>query len=1073
MAKNFNNDWFFRKEVQQANLAVTTTDWQPVTLPHDWLIADSNNLYETSIGYYKKAWDASDLQPGQRAILCFDGVYMDCELFVNSQLVGVWKYGYTAFHFDITDFINLLDPADNTIMLKVNYQSPNSRWYTGAGIYRDCYLLIKNSTRFAIDGIYINTKRHLNDVWHINVAAEVVSSGNETYTVQHKVDSLSVGIKTLPHGDIEFTSPQLWSLFNPVCYVIISELLVNGQVVDKVSTRFGFREIKFDPQKGFFLNGRNIKINGVCQHHDLGALGAAVHPDALRRQLIMLKSMGVNAIRTAHNPPAKIFMELADEMGFLIMSEISDMWKRPKNKYDYARFFEDWIEKDVAAWIRRDRNCPSIIMWSVGNEIYDTHADYVDGLLTLQRLVGLVRQHDPGEHAHITLCSNYMAWENTQKCVEILKLVGYNYAEYLYDEHHAAHPDWIIYGGETASTVQSRGVYHFPLTASVLSDDDLQCSSLGNSTTSWGAKSAEHCIKDHRDRSFIFGQFIWTGTDYIGEPTPYHTKNSYFGQIDTAGFPKDSYYIFKAGWTDHRRTPFVHILPYWDWSAGQPIDVRVCSNVSKVELFLNNKSLGVQDIDLVGNYIVPYESGTLRACAYARNGSVIAEDFRYSFGDAVQLKLHHTSVGELVFTDIIAVDASGKPVENANNRVNITITDGELLGTDNGDSTDRESYKSASKRLFNGKLLAISKPENGNFALFADLDEMDIPVRKIELTKREFTITAEIFPKNATANNVGKLTWRLTDANGIDSPLGTIKVAEDGLSAEILPKGDGEAYVRCAVDNERDHASIISVLPFTISGYGKPFLNPYEFVAGGLYNLSNEPMTNGNERGVATLRDRDSHVGFTDLDFGTDGSDEITLWLFPLQHEPFPIEIWLGMPEVGTHLCTVTYDKGSIWNTYQEVTYKLPKRLQGIATVSFLLRQKVHIKGFIFAKQSRAYSQIGFTENNGIYGDTFTVTPTAVEKIGNNVTITFSSMEFTNPAKTIEINSRSQQDKNSIRLAFAPENGAESVNMVTVLASEDYTSNTYQLETPLVGKGTLSFIFLPGCDIDLMWFRVA
>ncbi|MCL1987816.1 MAG: DUF4982 domain-containing protein, partial [Firmicutes bacterium] len=849
MPKKFNDNWYFRKEVKETSDSaggsnyVTATDWQPVTIPHDWLISDSNNLYQTSIGYYRKAWDASDLQYGQRAILCFDGVYMDCELFVNSQLVGCWQYGYTAFHFDITDFVNLLDPSNNTIMLKVNYQSPNSRWYTGAGIYRDCFMLIKNSTHFAINGIYITPKRQLNDIWHVNIATEIVSD-TKNYTVRHKVDSITEGIKTLPNGDLEFFAPQMWSLFNPACYYIISEIVVNGEVVDKVTTRFGFREIQFDPNKGFFLNGKNVKINGVCQHHDLGALGAAVHPDALRRQLTILKSMGVNAIRTAHNPPAKLFMELCDQMGFLVMSEFTDMWKRPKNKYDYARFFEEHSAKDVAAWIRRDRNCPSIIMWSVGNEIVDTHASYVDGLLTLQELVDNVRKHDPQSHAQITLCSNYMAWENTQKCVDILKLVGYNYAEYLYDDHHKKFPDWIIYGGETASTVQSRGVYHFPLAASVLSDDDLQCSALGNSTTSWGAKNAETCIKDHRDRDFIFGQFIWTGTDYIGEPTPYHTKNSYFGQIDTAGFPKDSYYIFKAGWTDFRRAPFIHILPHWDWSPGQPIDVRVCSNVKQVELFLNDVSLGVKDIDLVADYVVPYESGTLRATAIARNGTIVAEHSRHSFGDTASLQLTNTTIGELIFTEITAVDENGNIVENANNRVILSLIEGELLGTDNGDSTDRESYQQADRRLFNGKLLAISKPNSvtdGTFEIYADLDDYDIPVRKIELTnvsksEKEFEISAELFPKTATPQNIRQLQWRLTDANGIDSPLGTLEVAADGLSAKILPKGDGEAYVRCGVTNGNSHLSIISVFPINITGFGKPFLNPYDFVAGGLYN---------------------------------------------------------------------------------------------------------------------------------------------------------------------------------------------------------------------------------------------
>jgi beta-galactosidase len=361
----------------------------------------------------------------------------------------------------------------------------------------------------------------------------------------------------------------LWDIDSPNLYFLKSELSLNGEVIDAAETRFGFREIQFTQNDGFFLNGRRVKLCGVCQHHDTGALGAVADKDAIKRQLLLLREMGVNAIRTAHNPPAAVFMELADTMGFLVMSELTDMWQLPKTEYDYARFFDGWVEKDAASWIRRDRNCPSVIMWSVGNEIYDTHADFEAGAATLKKLMALVSEHDPDTHARVTLGSNYMPWENTQKCADIIKLIGYNYAEYLYGEHHSAHPDWLIYGSETGSTVQSRGVYHFPYSKPLLADDDMQCSALGNSSTSWGAKSVEAFLTDDRDAEFSLGQFVWTGTDYIGEPTPYQTKNSYFGHIDTAGFPKDSFYVIKSAWTDYKKAPFVHIFPYWDFSRGQ------------------------------------------------------------------------------------------------------------------------------------------------------------------------------------------------------------------------------------------------------------------------------------------------------------------------------------------------------------------------------------------------------------------------------------------------------------------------------------------------------------------------
>lgn len=323
-------------------------------------------------------------------------------------------------------------------------------------------------------------------------------------------------------------------------------------------------------------------------------------------------------------------MELADEMGLLIVSEAFDMWERSKTPYDYARFYLQWWKRDVASWVRRDRNRPSLLMWSIGNEIYDTHADSRGQELT-RELQAEVLIHDPRRNAFVTIGSNYMPWENAQKCADIVKVAGYNYAEKYYEQHHREHPDWIIYGSETCSTVQSRGVYHFPLAQSVLADDDQQCSSLGNSSTSWGAKSTEVCITEDRDAAFSLGQFLWTGFDYIGEPTPYHTKNSYFGQLDTAGFPKDSYYIYQAEWTDYRTHPMVHIFPYWDFSQGQLIDVRVCSNAPRIELFMNEIPQGIVEIDhvhghkLLGEWQLPYAEGVLRAVAYDEQGRLLPQ----------------------------------------------------------------------------------------------------------------------------------------------------------------------------------------------------------------------------------------------------------------------------------------------------------------------------------------------------------------------------------------------------------------------------------------------------------------
>lgn len=1030
-------------------------DFNPVKLPHDWLIFDVNNLYQGGTGWYKRELDTGCLKDGQRLFLRFDGVYMDSTLYVNDRKAGEWKYGYTAFEFDITDFLK--KDGTDTLLLKVDYVAPNSRWYSGAGIYRDVFLKVKNTCHFLSDGIYITTYRK-EDGWHYEVDAEVETNGMP-YELRH----------TLLDADGEIIP---WDITNPRLYTLRSELIVDGRITDTEDTRFGFRTIDFTSDRGFFLNGRHVKLNGVCLHHDLGALGSAVNRDAIRRQLSLLKDMGVNAIRTSHNPPAKIFMELADEMGFLVMSEILDVWQKPKTTYDYARFFDEWIERDIASWIRRDRNHPSVILWSVGNEIYDTHASAEAGGKVLRYLMELVTKHDPKGHAPATLCSNYMPWENTQKCADIIKLAGYNYAESLYQEHHETHPDWILYGSETCSTVQSRGVYHFPLSKSILADDDLQCSALGNSSTSWGAKSVEACIMTDREIPYSLGQFIWAGQDYIGEPTPYHTKNSYFGHIDTAGFPKDSYYLFQAAWTDHKKKPMVHLFPYWDFSPGQLIDVRVCSNAPEVELFQDGRSLGRVKLNdrFIADWQLAYTPGELRAAAYDEGGNVIAEEYRKSFGDVAALRLDRDVYGELVFVTITAVDKDNNPVENANCRVHVSVQDGILLGLDNGDSTDYDQYQSDSRRLFSGKLLAIVKSQNGITPnVTASIDREDIPVRKIELLVNEYNIFAGIYPPDAS---YGELEWRLTDAGGIDSPLGRLEVSEDGKSARLIPVGDGELYVRCATKNGREHITLISQISLTITGMGKPFLDPYSFVSAGLYNISNAEMTNGNERGIATLRNGESHVGFKNLDFGDYGSDELTIPLFPLSKEPFTFEIWEGMPlENGTRLCTAAYEKGSVWNTYQEVTYQLPRRLRGVTTLCLVFHQKVHVKGFRFTKYEKAFQRLPAAGSDMIYGDAYSVNGDAVENIGNNVSLIYENMDFGNiGAGRVVISWRSKLKKNSVQFVFADDK-EEIRQMIEVSGSDDYTVAEFPLKVRITGKKKVSLIFLPGCDLDLEWIR--
>jgi beta-galactosidase len=737
----FNDGWEFVKMPMGTTLEDiqgTHTKFEPIDIPHDWLIYNTLDLYEDSVGFYRKKF-VYIVNSQERVALRFDGVYMNTTVFVNDAKVGEWKYGYSTFEWDITDY---LQSGENEIKVQVIHQSPNSRWYSGAGIYRNVWLKTYPNTHIVSDGIYISTQQQEGE-WQVEIETEIETGlryGKEEFAnrevtlvhcikdrgkvidkVEQRIQKPSMDQDTINQviQKLWIKDPVLWDIEKPYLYTLETRLLVDGVIIQAEREQFGFRSMTLHPEKGFLLNGKSIKLNGVCEHHDLGCLGAAFNKVAMRKRLETLQEMGTNAVRTAHNMPAKEVMELADEMGILIVSEGFDMWERPKTQYDYARFFKDWVSKDVASWIRRDRNHPSVILWSIGNEIYDTHADE-RGQEVTRLLMNEVLKHDPKQNAFVTIGSNFMPWENAQKCADIVKIAGYNYAEKYYEAHHQAHPDWVIYGSETASTVQSRGVYHFPYEKSVLADEDEQCSSLGNSSTSWGAKSSEACIIAHRDAKFTLGQFIWTGFDYIGEPTPYHTKNSYFGQIDTAGFKKDSFYIYQAEWTDYKTAPMIHIFPYWDFNEGQMIDVRVCSNAPRIELQLNGESVGSFNIDhqkgkqLVGWWKIPYTRGELKAIAYDEEGNVIATDVKKSFGDAKSLVLKPdkkeliANGQDLIFLEISVEDEKGNAVENANNRVEVCVKGaGRLIGLDNGDSTDYDAYKGTSRRLFSGKLLAV------------------------------------------------------------------------------------------------------------------------------------------------------------------------------------------------------------------------------------------------------------------------------------------------------------------------------------------------------------------------------
>ncbi|MCI3920769.1 DUF4982 domain-containing protein [Paenibacillus sp. TRM 82003] len=1130
----FTDGWQFAKSALDVESPGALT-FESVDLPHDWLIYNTLALYENDIGWYRKRWTLTEEElRGERSrLLYFEGVYMDSSVYVNGKLAGEWKYGYSSFEIDVSDG---LVAGENEIVVKVVHQSPNSRWYSGAGIYRNVWLKTRGADFIETHGVYVSTKRD-GDRWTVEIDTELraAESLRLTHTIVRDGRTVVAAAVDVEAGTgmnrqiVSVDNPALWSPDEPNMYRIETRLeREDSAVVETMHSPLGFREIVMDPAQGFMSNGVKMKLNGVCEHHDLGALGAAFNKTALRRRFVILKEMGANAIRTAHNMPAPELMELADEMGFFVVSEAFDMWERSKTPYDYARFFKDWAYRDVQSWVRRDRNHPSLIMWSIGNEIYDTHADE-RGQEVTRLLMEYVLKFDPKQNARVTIGSNYMPWDNAQKCADIVKLAGYNYAEKYYHKHHAAHPDWIIYGSETASLVSSRGVYRFPFEKSILADDDEQCSALGNSATSWGARSAEACIIAERDAPFSLGQFLWTGFDYIGEPTPYHTKNSYLGQIDTATFPKDPYYIYQAGWTDVRTKPMVHLFPYWDFNEGQIIDVRVASNAPRVELRFNGEVVGTFDIDhangsqLVGWWKLPYAKGELQAIAYDEAGSVVATDVRRSFGDAARIRLQPdkttlTADGlDLIFVEIGMADADGNPVDNANNRVRVEVTGaGRLLGLDNGDSTDYDPYKGLSRRLFSGKLMAIvgatlqpgdirvevssagmatesltlesvtpsggvpegvtARAANEDLPIVMGRPE-EIPLRKIEIVSeagqrfdaetKEILVHANLRPANTSYRDVE---WRVVTDEGIDTNLA--RVEANGLEAKVTAIGDGAFRLRCTSRNGTDKTKLISQLEFQASGLGTAYKDPYGFISGGLYDYVKGEAGNGNDRGVATSRDGETWVGFRDIDFGPYGSDTITIPIFALSSEEYALQIWEGMPdEEGSALVAdVVYQKPSKWNVYQEETYRLSKRLRGVTSICFGLRQKVHMKGFSFERQNPAFARNRAADCDRIYGDTYTVTERGVEGIGNNVSLEFAGLDFGDEgASRLVVRGRSPIDKNTIHIRFEGEDGASN-QLVEFTKSDGYEERAFELER-VAGLRKVTFVFLPGSSFDFESFR--
>ena len=1112
MERLLNDEWSFVKQPCDAP-PEADAPWQRVDLPHDFLIGQADDLYESCDGWYRRVLDVPGEIRDQVWLLRFDGVYMDCDVLVNGHVACTHRYGYTAFDAELTPHLR---QGGNVVMVHIRHRSPNSRWYSGAGIYRDVTLHVLPARHIPLDGVYVTTRGG-----NLTVETELVGPENGE-TLMHRLldgDGVCVAENVQPavgdHAAAELTvaSPRLWSCKTPCRYTL--ETVLGEQIIRQ---NVGFRTVELTADRGLLLNGEPIKLHGVCLHHDLGALGAAFHVKAARRQLMLMRGMGVNALRTAHNPPARQVLDLCDELGILVVDEAFDMWERPKNAFDYARFFPKHAKDDVASWVRRDRNHPSLIMWSIGNEIVDTHLGERGEELT-RMLSEEVRRHDPRGNGKITIGSNYMPWEGAQRCAALVEAVGYNYGEKYYARHHGEHPDWVIYGSETAAILSSRGVYRFPARAGILSDEDLQCSSLGNSMSSWGTKNLARMIVDDLNTPYSLGQFLWAGIDYIGEPTPYHTRSCYFGMADTACFPKDFYYLFQALWTDE---PMVHIGVTWDWNRGQMIDVPVMTNGAEAELWLNGVSLGRQRVDRRDaercwpRWRVLFEPGELCARAYDERGALIAEACRHTCGDSAAIVLSpadsvlHADGEDMTFITISMTDAQGRTVENAVDRVRVSVTGaGRLLGLDNGDSTDREGYQTTTRRLFSGKLLAmvgagtesgtaritVSSPGKGDAILDIPVLPAAVtpgrsamfccpeapmpaenPVRRLELVpdseprlnaeRREMTFTVRRHPADSDPQPIF---FRVTNEAGITATRAEIEA--DGDRVRVRALGDGVVYLRAACHNGYDHPRVISQMEVEISGLGEPNLDPYGFITAGLYDLSEGEIGAGNEQGVAFARDGRSMVGFRRVDFGPVGSDELTMPVFALDDREYTIQLWLGDPrEGGERLTDLKYRKPSRWNVYQPETWKLPRRITGLQTLCFVMEAKAHVKGFSFARQSRAWLPLRALEADAVYGDSFRRTEDGVVDIGNNVSLVYGGMDFGKSRRaTLRIDGATPLAANPITIRYRNAEGQE-LTALAQFRGGGRSEQVFDVEA-LPGVCEVSFLFLPGSQFDFYGFR--
>ncbi len=765
---NFCKDWRFNlgDEVKASNPDFDDSKWRSLDLPHDWSIEgtfDEKNPATTAggslpggIGWYRKSFTVNPSQKNKCIFIDFDGVYCNSEVWINGHYLGLRPYGYSSFRYQLTPFLKYGKDL-NVIAVKVdNSKQSNSRWYSGSGIYRNVWLVM--------------TEKIMVDHWGTFVTTPVVNKQSAEIIVRTRVrnyspDDRTITIKTIIYNKknkkvenvvsesevlkdsvnevvqkFNIQSPELWSLSDPVLYKAVSSVIVRGKVTDKYTTSFGIRSFVFDTDQGFLLNGEKIKINGVCDHHDLGCLGSAVNKRAIERQLELLKKMGCNGIRTSHNPPAPELLDLADKMGFIVMDEAFDMWLKPKNQFDYHLYFKQWHKQDLEDMVLRDRNHPSVFIWSIGNEIPEQGDS--TGITIARDLAGIVRNLDTSRPITSALTdpnpsTNFLIKSGA------LDLIGINYNFKSFPNFKNTFPGKKIICTESVSAFETRGSYDMPSDSIrrwplywdkpfTSGNPDYSCSSYDNCASKWGS-THEETWKVIKANDFISGMFIWTGFDYIGEPTPYPwpAVSSYFGILDLAGFPKDAFYLYQSEWT---KEPVLHLLPHWNWEKGKVIDVwAYYNNADEVELFLNGKSQGIkkkQGEDLHVCWRLTYEPGILKAIS-RKNGVEVLTDIVKTAGKPAQIILSAdrstmTANGnDLIFITAKVLDSDSTLVPSADNLITFTVEGAaSIAGVDNGNQISHEAHKANYRKAFHGMCLAVikSKEKPGQIRITANAE---------------------------------------------------------------------------------------------------------------------------------------------------------------------------------------------------------------------------------------------------------------------------------------------------------------------------------------------------------------